>query len=350
MKLVFTICSNNYLAQAKTLADSVHKCLSDWNFVIGLVDEKTREVNYSELMCKVIPVGFVEPDIRMLAEKYSIVELNTCVKPKFFKYLFDTYSAEAIVYLDPDTCVYHSFELLESLLEQNDAVVTPHILTPIPLDGKTPAEELFLNYGIYNLGFLAVRNSAEVYQFLDWWQERTYAKGFDKPSIGLFTDQIWINHLPVFLEKVAILKNPGYNMAPWNLHERKLSGKGPIYLVNESWPLAFYHFSGFRMDKENDIHHDYNRFSLNDRPDLKMLYDDYRKTVKAAHFKEYAQLTCYYTELSEEKKIQNRKTDFQKGQRGLNYLSQYRKLGRYLSRAVPKTIRQFAINRLKNFL
>ena len=39
MKIIFTICSNNYLAQAKALGDSVLQTNPDYTFFIGLVDE-----------------------------------------------------------------------------------------------------------------------------------------------------------------------------------------------------------------------------------------------------------------------------------------------------------------------
>jgi hypothetical protein len=37
-------------------------------------------------------------------------------------------------------------------------------------------------------------------------------------------------------------------VAYWNLPERSLSEKDGAYLVNESWPLIFYHFSGYNPD------------------------------------------------------------------------------------------------------
>ena len=39
MILAFTICSVNYLAQARTLGDSLRQTNPDWHFVIGLVDD-----------------------------------------------------------------------------------------------------------------------------------------------------------------------------------------------------------------------------------------------------------------------------------------------------------------------
>ena len=49
MDIAFTICSNNYLAQAKTLGDSFLQYHPDWKFIIGLVDEYDNSFDYSSL-------------------------------------------------------------------------------------------------------------------------------------------------------------------------------------------------------------------------------------------------------------------------------------------------------------
>ncbi len=48
MKIAFTLCSNNYLAQAKTLGDSLLKYNPDYKFFIGLVDRLSDQINYSK--------------------------------------------------------------------------------------------------------------------------------------------------------------------------------------------------------------------------------------------------------------------------------------------------------------
>ena len=114
--IVFTLCSNNYLAQAKTLADSISRHNPDYKFIIGLVDDYSEEIDYSFFShYTIIPVAQIEiPDFDNLWKKYSIVEFNTCVKASYFKYIFKSYKdAEAIIYFDPDITVYHSLEIIE---------------------------------------------------------------------------------------------------------------------------------------------------------------------------------------------------------------------------------------------
>lgn len=153
---IFTICSNNYLAQAIVLGNSVKENNPNDNFSIFLCDKKSSKINYEELPHEVIELEIVEPNIVELAKKYNIIELNTAVKPTVFKYLFKN-GVEKAIYLDPDIFVFQPLDILNDELENYSILLTPHIFKPIPLDGKTPSESTFLNYGIYNLGFLALK-------------------------------------------------------------------------------------------------------------------------------------------------------------------------------------------------
>jgi hypothetical protein len=68
---------------------------------------------------------------------------------------------------------------------------------------------------------------------------------YDDKANGLFTDQKWGDLIPSFFENYLILRDPGYNVASWNLSRRRLemSEKGDI-TVNGT-PLRFYHFTGY---------------------------------------------------------------------------------------------------------
>ena len=58
--------------------------------------------------------------------------------------------------------------MIEKEFKDNEILVVPHINTPIELDGKIPGENLFLKYGIYNLGFIGIhRNCTSIGGFLD---------------------------------------------------------------------------------------------------------------------------------------------------------------------------------------
>lgn len=294
MKVYFTICSNNYLAYAATLGRSLGQHDTGALFLLILCDELHPDIDYSAIADEVIPIGSIEPFINELAGKYNILELNTCIKPKAFEYLLQERGFDTVIYLDPDIQLSDNLSTVDAALHDASILLTPHIYTPIPLDGRQPAESVFLNFGLYNLGFLAVRNNEEVIRFLTWWKERTYQQGYIDLYNGIFVDQLPVNLVPLFFKGVHILQDPGLNMAPWNLHERTLTSEGSTYLVNGEHPLRFFHFSSFNTDKIELPIARYNRYTLAQRPDLLFLYQEYARALLVAGHERYRQVACVY--------------------------------------------------------
>lgn len=308
MTYIFTICSNNYLAQASVLGESIKRHEKNVKFIIFLCDRKLSDINYHSLADEVIEVAEVEPDIENLAIKYNIIELNTAVKPTVAQYLFEKYRAEIIVYLDPDCKLYNGLREVYESLKDRSIVLLPHIYTPIPIDGKTPGENVFLNYGVYNLGFIGLRNTTETQNFLSWWKNTTYSLGRIDVENGIFVDQLPINHVPLFFNGVKILRHWGMNVAPWNLHERYLTKTdNKSFLVNKSQELVFYHFSSFKMEPLELPLSQYNRFTLADRPDLIGLYSTYKDELLEKGYLFYKDFDSFYTGICQTSVGQNKK-------------------------------------------
>jgi hypothetical protein len=333
MTATFTICSNNYFAQALVLAKSFLYHHTNSTFFIILADKKHPSAVSNDQNIIIIEIGQIEKDILNLAKKYDIIELNTAVKPAVFTYLFTQNNFETIIYLDPDIYVYRPFTELLALLVKYDIILTPHALSPIPADGKKPFENDFLNFGIYNLGFLALKKTAGVIQFLNWWKERTYTMGYINLALGLFVDQLWMNLVPVYFHNVHILKHPGYNMAPWNLHERKIDIIHHSYRVNETNDLYFYHFSSFNpLNGLKKIHRIFNRYDFGNRPDLIKLYGDYARMLIDHGFKEYSELPCYYVKWRERMLAEEKLKTYRE-------LPSKIKIARRIKKIIPKKIR-----------
>jgi hypothetical protein len=348
MKIIFTLCSNNYLAQALVLGKSVLLQQPNWKFVIGLVDRRHTDIAYNTFGCDVVEAAAVEPAMNLLAEKFSIVELNTCVKPRFFQYLFEQYQAEQVIYLDPDICTYSNMHEIDELFEKSgEFVITPHILTPLPLDGQTPEEPLFLNYGLYNLGFLALKKTAQTLSFLTWWKERTYLQGFDKPAVGLFTDQLWINLVPLYFSNVVILRHAGYNMAAWNLHERTMISETNVLHTDSTVPLVFFHFSSYNPGKQL-LHKEYSRFQWHQRPDLHNLFDEYKAKLENENYHYYKNFSCYYVGVRQE--YLRLQASIQQEQEAIRYASlPFRlKMIRKIKRLMPGGVKKMAIKLIRS--
>jgi hypothetical protein len=316
MKIVFTLCSNNYLAQAKTLGDSVGHTNPDYKFFIGLTDKISDEIDYPTDITHTIvlsdEIGI--PNFDTLWGKYSIIEFNTCVKPFYFQYFINQFpDIEYIFYLDPDTFVYGNLNIIEQEFGENGrTLLTPHITKPIKLDDKIPKENQFLIYGIYNLGFLGFKYPQQNSKLLEWWQERTYHLGYGRPNEGLFVDQLWLNFAPVFFDEVVISKHPGLNMAPWNLHERSLTETNNTYFVNDVFPLIFYHFSNYNYTEPNSISRYYTRYNFMTNKDLITIYQKYHELLTANGIQKMERIKWLYTPMKEQYIKNERKISYKK--------------------------------------
>lgn len=316
MNIAFTICSNNYLAQAKVLIESLLKNSTNLKLYIGLCDEKNDAIDYNQFPCEIIEIKNIGiEDFDSLWEKYNIIELNTSVKASLFKYLIkQNPEANFIYYFDPDIELFNSLEYLNQEFEVHyDILLTPHILTSIPLDSKIPTENTFLNFGLYNLGFLGVRcNSLITKKFLDWWEERLLNIGYDRVCQGLFVDQLWINLIPIYFEKTKILIKKGYNFAPWNLHERINFNKNDKneYVMDDNSKLVFYHFSNYKFSKPDVLASYYDRFTLEDSNILYNFYKIYLNKLLKNNIEEISKVECVY--VAKRNILLNKKSNLEK--------------------------------------
>jgi glycosyltransferase involved in cell wall biosynthesis len=162
------------------------------------------------------------------------------------KYLLDSGSKIAI-YLDPDIKVFSELVDIPLHLSSANIALTPHSLHEIPDDGLRPSARDIMSSGTFNLGFIAIKNSEQSYEFLSWWNEKLTFDCISDVENNLFTDQRWIDFVPSYFE-FSIIRNYGYNVAYWNLHERVLTKDNGIISANDN-KLTFFHFSGYNPNK-----------------------------------------------------------------------------------------------------
>jgi hypothetical protein len=271
-----TIVSRNYFSHARILAESFLRHEPDGRFYILVVDDlpdaPEADPGPGVTLVGIGDIGLRDP--RGMCLKYDVVELNTAVKPAFLATLLYERGEEELVYLDPDIEVMRPLETVKAALTRADIVLTPHVLTPIPLDGLHPSDQDILISGAYNLGFVALRRSPMVREFLQWWGERLEELCRIDVAHGLFTDQRWVDLVPAFFPSVAVLRDPTCNVAFWNLHERQLSRRGDDYFVNDR-PITFFHYSGFNPNRRLTLSKHQDRTVVESGSALAELLDHY---------------------------------------------------------------------------
>ncbi len=244
----FTSITANYLPKAAALAHSIKRVHPDAKFHVVLSDEmpacapNTTAAFDSIIHISELPIA----NLPSWIFKHRLVELCTAVKGAAFEHIFDRFGAERIYYFDPDILVLERLDGLERILDRHSVLLTPHQCAPeTELQAILDNELCCLRHGVYNLGFLAVRNSDQGRQFIAWWADRLRRLCYDEVPNGLFTDQRWVDLAPAFFDDIAIVRDPQYNVSTWNLTQRRGTGTAPYDIEINGRPLVFYHFSGF---------------------------------------------------------------------------------------------------------
>ena len=245
-----TICAANYIPFARTLGASFLKFHPQSKFYLLLVDGDvsgiTVDVGPEIIVIKPSDLD-IDPEVFVrMSIYYDVMELSTALKPLGLKYLLDT-NSDIAVYLDPDIEVFSELIEIPLHLQTAGIALTPHTLHEIPRDGLSPSDYDIMGSGVFNLGFIAIKNSLQSYEFLSWWNERLTFDCISDVENNLFTDQRWIDFVPSYYS-FSVIRDYGYNVAYWNLHERDVTKVDSVFYVNEV-PLRFFHFSGYKPDK-----------------------------------------------------------------------------------------------------
>jgi glycosyltransferase involved in cell wall biosynthesis len=284
-RIIFTIASANYISYAATLMQSVREHHPEATRYIVLADAP-RQFPDVDLGAEILPLSALGiPLIGNMQLWYSITEFNTAIKPFVFRHLFAKGHAEAC-YLDPDIRLFAPMREAFAALKDSSCVLTPHMTKPLQ-DGKEPSDLTIMKSGVYNLGFLALRNDAEAGSFLQWWAERCAAHCRIDVAANMFTDQRWMDLAPAFIEQHHILRHPGYNVAYWNLAHRQVERRRDGSWTVNGEPLVFFHFSGIDVGNPQMFSRHQNRFSGDDLGAAGELVEQYRALVRNSGWSRY---------------------------------------------------------------
>jgi glycosyltransferase involved in cell wall biosynthesis len=294
-----TIIARNYLAQARVLARSFLEHHPGGSFTVLVIDgEQPFSRQPGDDFEVVVPpeVGIDEREFHRMAMIYDVMELATAVKPSFLKRLL-AQGASDVTYFDPDIEIFQPLDDVSALAREHAIVLTPHTLTPLRHGGPEPGEVTLLLAGMFNLGFIAVGKSAS--GFLDWWQERVARAARVDPHQGEFVDQRWVDFVPALFEH-TLLRDPGCNVAHWNLETRRFERLDGEYRV-DGRPLRFFHFSGFNPEKPYLLSKFLGpepRILLSSHPALREICAAYAEKLFGAGFREAKALPYAYDRLA----------------------------------------------------
>lgn len=213
---------------------------------------------------------------------YPVVDGSTFIKPYCFRRIFHAFNKSRVLFFDNDIMLFQPMDTLFALLSNHTFVLTPHILQPAPDDGKKVSDLDIVSAGTFNLGFIGLSHTAAGAAFLTWWQRKLYDQGFIDPPRGMMNDQKWVDMVGALFGGVHIVRDPTYNAAYWNIHERghAIAFHSASSVTLEGRPLHFYHFSGYDYRTPDVLSRHQDRYTFADVPNLKPLFAYYGGRVK----------------------------------------------------------------------
>lgn len=273
---VFTSAAANYLPKVRVLFQTLRRFHPDWVMHLAVADAPPSAAALAAVGADHVHQldDLAIPNVRPWAFCHTLIELATAIKPFALKKILARPDCDAALYFDPDIAVFANLSHLAGAFDGADILLTPHITAPeATFDGIVDHEICTAQHGIYNLGFIGVAARSEGIAFAAWWAARVYRFCQEEFRNGLYTDQRWIDFVPAFFDKVEILRDPGLNVAAWNLGTRRINGDAEHgYLVNGR-PLQFFHFSRVDSDANDPV--------IDRQPDAAALVRWYRGQAQA---------------------------------------------------------------------
>lgn len=266
---ICTVCSRKYLPQAMTMIWSLQRLSDRYSFHVYLSDLTAN--NCHDLVKKYPDVEFLFVDqfadaqILDNALLLNDLEFNTSLKSIALSDVLVRYSRKSF-YCDSD--LYFLAEPLAAIaaLDFSGALLTPHQVAPM----SDESDFQMSRTGVFNSGFFGVAGSVGG-EVVSWLAHKSRHYCLLEPEEGIFVDQKWLDLIPAIFKDVMILRDPGYNLAYWNI---KIRG------FDEN--TVFLHLSGFDLNTRLESGELLSKFStlcLNDNliKELRPYKDAYNK-------------------------------------------------------------------------
>ena len=240
-----TYFDRHYLGRGLALYQSLIRHSPPFVLWILCLDEDTRRTLASLGLehVELIPLADLErddPGLAAVRETRKPFEYYWTCGPAFLLYLF-RHQAEIrlLAYMDADLFFFGDpTPIYDELADNSILLIEQRMSASVP--------ELTKQKGIYNVGLLAFRRTTSSLACLQRWREQCIEWCYDRVEPLRFGDQKYLDDWPERFEGVAILRNRGSALGPWNVGSYRLRFVGGSVSV-DGVPLIFYHFNRLRV-------------------------------------------------------------------------------------------------------
>ena len=236
MEHFVTLFNSLFLPQGLALHLSMERHVTNYTLWIlcmdGAVHEILKKMKLSNV--RLLQLNLLETEaMKRVKPKRTAVEYCWTTTPFTLKFVFESdSSADRVTYLDADlwfrkspTPIFQEFDN-----SGKDVLITDH--------AYAPEYDLSEKSGQYCVQFITfTREGGETVR--KWWEDRCIEWCFSRYENGKYGDQKYLDDWPErFPEKVHVLSNQGWALAPWNANRFPYSNG------------IFWHFHGLRLTEK----------------------------------------------------------------------------------------------------
>ena len=177
-----------------------------------------------------------DPEVAATRPDRSTIEYYFTCSPAWKLYVLKNEpDAEWVTYLDSDLFFFASPEPIYAEMKDAAFGIIPHHFTKRLADMR--------RFGIYNVGWVSVRNCDEGIAAVRWWRERCIEWCHDFVEGDRFADQRYLDRLPGLFPNVHVIQHLGANLAPWNFADLRVEWRDGYRAGRRAISSAIFSFS-----------------------------------------------------------------------------------------------------------
>ena len=274
-----TIAAKNQLALARVVASSFARRHPEIPFVVLLADEVDGCFDPDAENFEVVPLKAMGLEGReRLCFRYPQQPLSYACTPMLISYLLDR-GFDRVLFFKQESMVLGRMDDAIELLGKCSVLLTPHLVSPLEGADAAERELTILLSGVHNIGFVGVSDTESARRLLSWWAERTTHSCEHAVGKGIHYEQRWLDLALSYFDGVKVLRDPSYNVAHWNLPERRVTIAGDRVMV-DGRRCRLFRFSGYDFDRPDRPTRYFDRLSMDEIGDAATVFAEYHRSLE----------------------------------------------------------------------
>jgi hypothetical protein len=212
--------------------------------------------------------NLMTPEVAAVRERTTHGQFCWVCQPLLCQFILDNIDVEMVTYLEADSLFFTNPDVLFKEIEDKSVSLVPHNYSS-PFDNTATA-------GKFCVQFNAFRNDAAAREVLAYWKACCFK--YDKSAPSTYPGQTSLDDWPERFTCVAVIRNPGAGVAPWNVLGYALTQVDGVPHV-DGVPIVFYHYHEYGRYPNGD--HELGRYPYT-KTVIDLLYRTYVREIRRA--------------------------------------------------------------------